>query len=59
MFSLTAYIRETIQEIKKVSWPSQQQTIEMTILVIAVSVIIGAYIGLADYIFQSLLKFIL
>jgi preprotein translocase subunit SecE len=59
MFSLTAYIRETIQEIKKVSWPSQQQTIEMTILVIAVSVIVGAYIGLADYIFQSLLKFIL
>jgi preprotein translocase subunit SecE len=59
MFSLTAYIRETIQEIKKVSWPSQQQTIEMTILVLAVSVIIGAYIGLADYLFQSMLAFIL
>lgn len=59
MFSLTAYIRETIEEIKKVSWPSQQQTIEMTILVIAVSIIVGAYIGAADYLFQFLLGFIL
>ncbi len=59
MFSLSAHIRETIQEIKKVSWPSQQQTIEMTILVIAVSVLVGTYIGVADYVFQSLLGFIL
>ena len=59
MFSLSAYIRETIQEIKKVSWPSQQQTIEMTILVIAVSILVGTYIGAADYLFQSLLGLIL
>lgn len=59
MFSLTAHIRETIQEIKKVSWPSQKQTTEMTILVIAVSIIVGTYIGVADYIFQTLLGLIL
>ncbi len=59
MFSLTQYVRETIQEVTKVSWPSQQQTIEMTILVLAVSLIVGIYIGVADYIFQWLLSFIL
>jgi preprotein translocase SecE subunit len=59
MFWLTQYASETVREIKKVSWPSQQHTIEMTVLVIAVSVIIGAYIGVADYIFQSLLSIIL
>jgi preprotein translocase subunit SecE len=59
MFSLSAYIRETIQEVQKVSWPSQQQTTEMTILVLAVSVIVGTYIGVVDYIFQSLLGLIL
>jgi preprotein translocase SecE subunit len=59
MFWLTQYVRDTVLEIKKVSWPSQQHTIEMTVLVIAVSVVIGAYIGVVDYIFQSLLSVIL
>lgn len=59
MFWLIQYVRETVQEIQKVSWPSQQQTIEMTVLVLAVSLVIGTYIGVVDYIFQSLLGFIL
>lgn len=59
MFSLTQYARDTVREIKKVSWPTQQHTIEMTVLVVAVSILIGTYIGVVDYAFQSLLSVIL
>lgn len=59
MFWLTQYVSETVREIKKVSWPTQKQTIEMTVLVLAVSIIIGTYIGVVDFIFQSLLGYIL
>lgn len=59
MFWLTRYANETVQEIKKVSWPTQQQTVQMTVLVVAVSLVIGAYIGLIDYIFQSIISKVL
>lgn len=55
MFRPDQYASETVREIKKVSWPSQQQTIEMTLLVIAVSLVIGVYIGVIDYIFQTII----
>lgn len=59
MFRLNQYVHETVQEIKQVSWPTQRQTIEMTMLVIAVSIVLGAYIGILDYIFQSAISIVL
>ncbi len=55
MVSPTTYLREVVQEIKKISWPTREQTQNMTLLVIAASVIVGLYIGLLDYIFQRLI----
>ena len=55
MFRLDQYLRETVREIKKVSWPSREQTTEMTVLVLAVSIVIGVYIGVIDFIFQSVI----
>lgn len=49
------YVREVDQELRKVTWPSRQQTIEMTGLVIAVSLAVGIYIGALDFGFQRLM----
>ncbi|MDO8598752.1 MAG: preprotein translocase subunit SecE [bacterium] len=46
---LTTYIREARQELGKVLWPSQRTLTNHTILVIAVSVSIAAFIGVVDY----------
>lgn len=54
MVSPTQYFREVIQELKKVSWPSRIQTQEKTLVVLATSLVIGLYLGLADYIFQQI-----
>jgi preprotein translocase subunit SecE len=55
----TAYFREVWQEIQKVTWPTRQQTIEKTMLVVGVSLIAAIYIGALDASFQWLITFLL
>lgn len=47
---LTKYIKESIAELKKVTWPTKRETTNYTILVIGISLGLAAFIGLADYI---------
>lgn len=37
-----------VEELKKVSWPSRQETIRLTAVVIIISLIIGVYVGIID-----------
>ncbi len=57
---LKKYFRDTKSEVKKVAWPTKQQTINNTGVVIACIVVVGAFIGVLDAIFtyglQTLLK---
>lgn len=59
MLSPGKYFQEVSIELQKVSWPSRQQTLDMTVLVVGVSLLIGAYIGILDYIFAELLAKVL
>ena len=53
--SISTYIKETRAEMSHVNWPSREQTIRFTGLVIAVSVITAAILGLSDFVFSKLL----
>ena len=53
-FNVVRYFQEVRDELKKVTWPDRQQTIQKTSLVIIVSVIVGVYIGALDFIFTRL-----
>ena len=55
MFKPAQYFKEVAREVKKVSWPSREQTQEKTLLVLTVSIIIGLYIGVLDFVFSKLL----
>jgi preprotein translocase subunit SecE len=39
---------EAWSELKKVAWPTRQTVINLTLIVIAVSVAVGAYIAVLD-----------
>jgi preprotein translocase subunit SecE len=41
-------------ELKKVSWPSRQEAIRLSLIVIAVCVVIGLFLGLIDLGFTEL-----
>lgn len=42
------FATDVIEELKKVSWPNRKETIRLTAVVIAISLIIGIYIGIID-----------
>jgi len=47
---LTQYIKDSIVELKKVTWPTRKETTNYTILVITISLAVAAFIGVIDYI---------
>ncbi|MBX4210496.1 preprotein translocase subunit SecE [Candidatus Parcubacteria bacterium] len=54
------YIKETRAELKHVSWPTRNQAIAFTLIVIVISLAVAFFLGFFDYIFSLILqKFIL
>jgi len=47
------FIDEAWSELKKVTWPTAQQTRNLTVLVFAVSLVVGIYITVLDAVFQG------
>jgi preprotein translocase subunit SecE len=52
---LRRYFDEVWSELKKVSWPTREQVRNLTVLVFAISIVVGLYITVLDQIFQGLL----
>ena len=53
------YVAESWAELKKVSWPTRETVIRLTLLVVAVSVVVGVYIFVLDRIFNTLVDQVL
>ena len=45
---LKEFFQEVSVELKKVSWPTRQQTMNATVVVIAVSFIVAFFLGIVD-----------
>ncbi|HJQ87722.1 MAG TPA: preprotein translocase subunit SecE [Propionibacteriaceae bacterium] len=56
---LRRYLSESWAELKKVAWPSRETVIRLTLLVIAVSLVVGIYIFVLDSIFNTLVEQVL
>lgn len=50
------FFREVKSELKKVTWPTRKEAIRWTILVIVVSLIVAAIIGVFDFLFLYLME---
>ena len=46
--------QDTVAELKKVNWPDRETTKNLTLVVIAVSIVLGILLGGIDYVLQSL-----
>lgn len=53
------YLNESWAELKKVAWPTRETVIRLTLLVVAVSIVVGLYIFALDRIFNTLLDLVL
>ncbi len=59
MNAILKYFQDSREELRKVSWPTRPETINSTLIVIAFSLAVAAFLGAADYGLNKLLEFIL
>ena len=53
---ITTFLQEARTELRKVRWPTREQTIQYTLAVIVVSVAVAAFLGGLDYLFQVIIN---
>lgn len=46
------YFKETRAELRKVTWPTQEETKNLTLIIVATTVGMALFLGFFDYIFQ-------
>jgi len=56
MNKIVQFFKEAKAELLKVNWPSRQQTINYTLMVIAISIVVALFLGGLDYFFSYILK---
>lgn len=59
MNKFSDYIKKSIIELKKVSWPSKKETYHYTVLVIGLSLLTAVFLGGLDFIFNLGLEFLI
>ena len=58
MNRIRRFLAEAISELRKVSWPTVAQTRNLTVLVFAISLVVGIYITVLDGVFQAAIDLI-
>ena len=51
--ALTKYVRDSFQELTKVTWPTKNQAIRITAIVLGFTLVFAAFLGILDYIFGT------
>ena len=46
-------INDVVAEYKKVSWPTKEQIKNATVLVLGLSLAVGIYLGVFDFVFEK------
>ena len=50
---------EVVSELRRVTWPTREETMRLTLIVLAISAAVGAFLGLVDIGFSRLFEIIL
>jgi preprotein translocase subunit SecE len=56
--AVVRFYRETVGELRKVSWPTREEAINLTTITLVVIVVMSAFFGSLDYIFNQLFAFV-
>ena len=51
--------RETVGELRKVTWPTKEEALKMTKIVIIVVLVTAVFLGVVDFIFSRLIGLLL
>jgi len=56
---MLTFLKEVRVELGKVTFPSKDEVIRLTVIVIVISVVVGLYLGGVDFVFTKMLEFII
>jgi preprotein translocase subunit SecE len=49
---IVTYFTDSIEELRKVVWPTKEQTIQLTIITLVFSLLFAILLGVLDYVFN-------
>ena len=53
---VTKYFNDTVQELRKVAWPSKDELIGSTIVVVVMSLLVSIFVGVVDQVLNKLVN---
>lgn len=56
MNAITTYINEAIQELHKVRWPTRQQAVRLSLIVIGFTAVAAVALGLVDSLLSQFIQ---
>ena len=56
---IARYFRETVGELRKVSWPTRQEATSLTIVVLIVITLMSTFLGVLDFLYSRFFILIL
>ena len=56
MDKVIRFLKEVKRELSKVSWPTRNQIIQYTLVVIAISLAVAVFLGVLDFVFGWILN---
>lgn len=59
MKSVVGFFSEVKSELSKVTWPTRNEVIKLTAIVLLVSAIVGLYVGGLDFAFTKVLALVI
>ncbi len=59
MTKVNQFLKESKQEIKKVSWPTRQETLKYTVVIIVTALLVAAFLGGIDALIHRILEFVI
>jgi preprotein translocase subunit SecE len=57
--AIVRYFRQTWAELKKVRWPNRREAVNLTVIVLAVTVAMSAFLGIVDRLADLLFSFLI
>ena len=56
---IVRYLRETRAELRKVTWPTRDEALNLTYIVVGVTLAFAVFLGLFDWIFTQIFQLIM
>ena len=55
--NISRSIKEIYAELGRVTWPTKEETIRLSIIVVSISIVIGLFLGVIDLAFSKIIAF--